>query len=55
MKYSAEMEVFALKSLLIFLKGCDIKIEVLATDRSTTVRAMLAADFPEISHQADIW
>ena len=54
-KYSAEMEVFALKSILNFLKGCGIIISVLVTDRSTTVRAMLAKDFPEINHQHDIW
>ena len=55
MKYSAEMEVFSLRSLLNFLKSCDIKIAVLVTDRSTSVRAMLAAEFPEINHQFDIW
>ena len=49
------MEVFSLRSLLNFLKSCDIKIAVLVTDRSTTVRAMLAAEFPEINHQFDIW
>ena len=54
-KYSAEMEVFALKSLLNFLGDCGLKIGVLVTDRSTTVRAMLSAEFPAINHQFDIW
>ena len=54
-KYSAEMEVFALKSLLNFIGSCGVRISVLATDRSTTVRAMLKKDFPAINHQFDIW
>ena len=54
-KYSAGMEVFALKSLLDFLQCCGIKIAVLVTDRSTAVRAMMAKDFPSINHQFDIW
>ena len=49
------MEVFSLKSLLGFLKKCGVKISVLATDRSTSVRAMMSADFAEISHQFDVW
>ena len=50
------MEVFALKSLLTFLTvNCQIRIRVLVTDRSTSVRKMLAKDFPSISHQFDIW
>ena len=53
---SSSMEVFALKSLLTFLtSSCGIKIKVLVTDRSTTVRAMLERDFPSINHQFDIW
>ena len=55
MKYSAEMEVFALRNLLNFLKSCDLKISVLVSDRSTTVRSMLATEYPEINHQFDIW
>ena len=54
-KYSAGMEVFALKSLLDFLQCCGIKIAVLVTDRSTAVRAMMSKDFPSINHQFDIW
>ena len=54
-KYSAEMEVFALKSLLHFLRNTGMNISVLVTDRSTTVRAMLTKEFPEINHQFDIW
>ena len=53
---SGAMEVFALKSLLTFLTvNCQIRIRVLVTDRSTSVRKMLAKDFPSISHQFDIW
>ena len=54
-KYSAGMEVFALKSLLDFLSGCGIQIAVLVTDRSTTIRAMMAKEFSSISHQFDVW
>ena len=53
---SGAMEVFALKSLLTFLTvNCQIRIRVLVTDRSTSVRKMLAKDFPSILHQFDIW
>ena len=54
-KYSAGMEVFALKSLLDFLQCCGVSIAVLVTDRSTTIRAMMSKDFPSINHQFDIW
>ena len=54
-RYSAEMEVFALRNLLIFLKETGVKIAVLVTDRSTSVRALMESDFPEINHQFDIW
>ena len=53
--YSSEMEVFALKSLLNFLKTTGIKVSVLVTDRSTTVRALMNQEFPEIRHQFDVW
>ena len=49
------MEVFALRSLLDFLGACGVKIGVLVTDRSTSVRAMLAQEYPAIKHQFDIW
>ena len=49
------MEVFGLKSLLNFLKKSGVLISMLVTDRSTSVRAMLEGDFPEIKHQFDVW
>jgi hypothetical protein len=49
------MEVFALKSLLIFLKNAKVNIRVLVTDRSTSVRSMMEKDFPEIKHEFDPW
>ena len=52
---SAEMEVFSLKSILNFLIAVGVKIETVVTDRSTSVRSMLQQDFPDISHQFDIW
>ena len=55
MRYSGEMEVFALKSLLNFLESVGMNISVLATDRSTSVRGMLQRDFSNINHQFDIW
>ena len=53
---SSAMEVFALKSLLTFFtQKCGINVRVLVTDRSTSVRAMLKDNFPDINHQFDIW
>ena len=52
---SAEMEVFSLKSLLTFLLSSGMKIRVLVTDRSKSVRKMMKEDFPAISHEFDIW
>ena len=53
---SSAMEVFALKSLLTFFtQNCGINTRVLVTDRSTSVRAMLQENFPDINHQFDIW
>ena len=49
------MEVFGLKSLLNFLKNSGMLIGMLVTDRSTSVRAMMQLDFPEIKHQFDVW
>ena len=49
------MEVFALKSILTFLTICGVKISVLVTDRSKSVRTMIQNDFPAINHQFDIW
>ena len=40
------MEVFALKSLLNFLQRTGVNIATLVTDRSTSVRGMMASDFP---------
>ena len=54
-RYSAEMEVFALRNLLNFLKETGIQIAVLVTDRSTSVRGMVVNEFSEINHQFDIW
>ena len=52
---SAEMEVFSLKSLLTFLLSSGVRIRVLVTDRSKSVRKMMEEDFPAISHEFDIW
>ena len=54
-KYSAEMEVFSLKSLLTFLENCGIKVQMIVTDRSRSVRSMLALEFAHIDHQFDVW
>ena len=43
---STSMEVFALKSLLNFLQRTGVNIATLVTDRSTSVRGMMASDFP---------
>ena len=55
MKSSGAMEVFALKSLLNFLKVSGVTISTLVTDRSTSVRGMMQSDFPDIKHQFDVW
>jgi len=54
-KYSAAMEVFALRSLLTYLIGCGILIMFMVTDRSTTVRALMAEKFLSIGHEFDSW
>ena len=52
---SSSMEVFALKSLLNFLQNTGITISALVTDRSSSVRAMMATDFASVDHQFDAW
>lgn len=54
-KNSGAMEVFALKSLLNFFQRTGVSIKMIVTDRSTSVRAMIEVDFPEILHQFDVW
>ena len=49
------MEVFALKSLLNLMHKSGVLVDMLVTDRSTTVRAMMETDFPGIKHQFDVW
>ena len=49
------MEVFALRSLLNFMINCGVKVAVLVTDWSTSVRTMLANEFSFIDHQFNIW
>ena len=49
------MEVEGCQRLLQYLQSVGLKIRVFATDRSTTIRAMMAKMFPEIKHQFDIW
>ena len=54
-KSSGQMEVNAAERLLKYLVSCGLNIRVFATDRSTSVRTMMAKVFPWIRHQFDIW
>jgi len=54
-KCSSQMEVNACERLLKFLLSRDLKIRLFATDRSTTIRTLMAKEFPQIKHQFDIW
>ena len=52
---SGQMEVEACKRLIQYLLSCGLTIRVFASDRSTTIRSMMAKTFPGIKHQFDIW
>ena len=54
-KSSGQMEVNACENLLNYLLSTGMKIRVYATDRSTTIRALMATKFQQIKHQFDIW
>ena len=54
-KSSGQMEVQACERLIKYLVSVGLNIRVFATDRSTTIRTMMAAVFPWIKHQFDIW
>jgi len=54
-KSSGQMEVNACERLIKYLVSVGLNIRVFATDRSTTIRTMMAAVFPWIRHQFDIW
>lgn len=49
------MEVNACQRQIKYLLSEGLKIRVLSTDRSTTIRAMMSANFPLIKHQFDPW
>ena len=50
------METFACKTVLhSLIEYHKLKIKSVTTDRSMSIRAMLAADFPGILHWFDIW
>ena len=49
------MEVEACERLLKYLIAVGLTIRVFATDRSTTIRAMMSKVFPWIKHQFDVW
>lgn len=52
---SQNMEKYGLAYLLEFLKSQGLEIDTLTTDQHIQVRAFLKKDYPEISHQFDIW
>ena len=53
---SSEMETYACKTVLhSLIEHHLLKIYSMTTDRSKSIRAMLAADFPEVEHFFDIW
>ena len=53
--YSAEMEVFAMKTLLNWFEEIGLKIRVLVTDRSRAVRKTLIKEYKYIKHEFDPW
>jgi len=52
---SVLMEKIALHRSLDFLLSTGIQIKTLATDRHPGVRTLLRQEYPEISHQFDVW
>ena len=54
-KSSGQMEVAACERLLKYLLSTGMKIRVFATDRSTSIRTLMAKEFPQINHQFDLW
>ena len=49
------MEVRCCERVLKHLQSLGLKIRVFATDRSTTIRALMAKVFPNIKHNFDVW
>ncbi|KAK1889567.1 putative chemoreceptor glutamine deamidase CheD 1 [Dissostichus eleginoides] len=54
-KNSNAMEPMGLKQCLSNMKKWNISINILTTDRHKTVRKILRVEFPEITHQFDLW
>ncbi|KAF3837440.1 hypothetical protein F7725_004904, partial [Dissostichus mawsoni] len=52
---SNAMEPMGLKQCLSNMKKWNISINILTTDRHKTVRKILRVEFPEITHQFDLW
>ncbi|KAK1906064.1 putative chemoreceptor glutamine deamidase CheD 1 [Dissostichus eleginoides] len=54
-KNSNAMEPMGLKQCLSNMKKWNISINILTTDRHKTVRKILRVEFPEMTHQFDLW
>lgn len=54
-KNSNAMEPMGLRQCLTNLKNKKISVNVLTTDRHKTVRKIMRVEFPEITHQFDLW
>ena len=52
---SGAMEPAAARCCLQFLEVAGVEVAAFCTDRSSSMRTMMATEFPQISHQFDIW
>ena len=52
---SAEMDVYALRSLLNWFRDVGLCVKVVATDRSTKVKKVMDEEYPETDHEFDVW
>ena len=49
------MEPAAARCCLEFLEGSGVEVSAFATDKSPSMRTMMATHFPHVRHQFDIW
>ncbi|XP_064649995.1 uncharacterized protein LOC135501685 [Lineus longissimus] len=54
-KNSNAMEPMGLRMCLENMKKWNISVNILTTDRHITVRKIIRVEFPEITHQFDLW
>ena len=52
---SVAMEALGFERALNTLLDVGLQVEVVATDRSPSVRKMMREQYPDITHQFDVW